>query len=60
MSSQPHLLRVYENIQILLHEGQFPGRAAPAIAEAQKLIFEVVEQIRKDVNEQQQQVPQGE
>lgn len=54
MSNKPNLLRVYENVQFLLREGQFPGGAAPAVAEAQSLIAGVVEQLRKEANEQQQ------
>lgn len=42
---------IYQNILILLSDGQFPGSAAPAIAEAQEAIRHILQEIIKREDE---------
>lgn len=37
--------RIYQNLAVLLAEGQFPGSAAPAVAEAQELVSRILQEI---------------
>lgn len=62
MNTQEHaaaVKRIYENILVLLDEGQFPGNTAAAVFQAQRFVISILAALNEEKNGDGKEVGDG-